>query len=101
MSYQDIPGLIGVYKISGNGLSKIYGEDLKMDSNKLINLLMENMRIGEEEFKKLGFGPFLGFAMILDNTGIAYLNGIVVVVDATKTDWSKVIEEMQKGVVTA
>ncbi|AWR96323.1 hypothetical protein DFR86_01355 [Acidianus sulfidivorans JP7] len=101
MAYQDIPGLIGVYKISGNTVSKIYGEDLKMDPNKLVSILMENMRIGEEEYKKLGYGPFLGFAMILDNVGIAYLNETIIVVDAVKTDWSKVLEELRKGVVTA
>lgn len=101
MGYKDIPGLIGVYKISGNKLVKVYGEDLKINADKLVNILMENMRIGEEEYKKLGYGPFLGFAMILDDLGIVYLNETLIVVEALKTNWSKVIEEARKGVIIA
>lgn len=100
MSYEDIPGLIGVYKISGSTITKVYGQDLKLNPEKLLNILMENMRIGEEESLKIGLGSFMGFAMILDNIGIAYLNNTVILVDAVKTNWSKVIKELEKGVIS-
>ncbi|AWR95814.1 hypothetical protein [Acidianus brierleyi] len=100
MSYEDIPGLIGVYKISGSTITKVYGQDLKLNSEKLLNILMENMRIGEEESRKIGLGSFMGFAMILDNLGIAYLNNTIILVDAVKTNWSKVVKELEKGVIS-
>jgi hypothetical protein len=99
MSYEDIPGLIGIYKITGDSVTKIYGQDLKLDPQKLVNILMENMRIGEEESQKIGLGSFMGFAMILDNLGIAYINNTIILVDAVKTNWSKVIKELEKGVI--
>lgn len=101
MTYKDIPGLIGVYKISGNKLTKVYGEDLKIDSEKLLKIVMENMRRGEEEYRSIGYGPFLGFAMILDDLGIIYLNETLIVVDAIRTNWNKAIEEARKGVILA
>ncbi len=101
MSYKDIPGLIGVYRVSGGSVVKVYGEDLKLDQQKLVNILMENMRIGEEEAKKLGLGSFMGFAMILDDLGIAYINNTIVVVDAVKTNWSTVVKEIEREVVRA
>lgn len=82
-------------------MGKIYGEDLKLDSKKLINVVMENMRIRKDQFKKLGFNPFLDFAMILDNIGIVYLNNLLVVVDDAKTNWSKVIDKIKEGVIIA
>ncbi len=99
MSYEDIPGLIGVYKISNGTITKVYGEDLRVNPEKLMNILMENMRIGEEESQKIGLGSFMGFAMILDNLGIAYLNNTIILVDAVKTNWSKVVKELEKGVI--
>jgi hypothetical protein len=99
MGYENIPGLIGVYKIVGSGLEKVYGQDLKVDKDKLIQILMENMRIGEEEARKIGLGSLMGFAMILDDLGITYLNGALVVVDAVKTNWEIVVRELQSGVV--
>ncbi len=99
MSYEDIPGLIGIYKITGDSVTKIYGQDLKLDPQKLVNILMENMRIGEEESQKIGLGSFMGFAMILDDLGIAYINNTIILVDAVKTNWSKVIKELEKGVI--
>lgn len=97
INFERIPGLIAVYKIDGDKMIKIQGEDIKVDLEKLRNLLMENMRIGEEEAKKLKLiSPFLGFAMIVDDIGITYVNNYVIFTQAKKTNWDFLVKSLLK-----
>ncbi|BCS92299.1 hypothetical protein L3N51_01235 [Metallosphaera sp. J1] len=95
MGFEIIPGLRAVYRIEEGGMRKVMGEDINVDLNKLSAFLKENYRIGEDEAKKLDMGELLGFAMILDNLGIAVMGNYVVFVDAVKTNWNKVLEAFQ------
>lgn len=99
INFDRIPGLIVVYKIDNDSVKKIYGKDLNIDLDRLKNLIMENMRIGEEEAKKLKLiDPFLGFAMIVDNMGIVYLNNMIIFAEAKKTNWDFLIKNVLRGV---
>ncbi|BFH72346.1 hypothetical protein SJAV_02900 [Sulfurisphaera javensis] len=99
INFDRIPGLIAVYKIDNDTVIKLYGRDIKIDLNKLKNILTENMRIGEEEAKKLKLiDPFLGFAMIVDDIGITYLNNLLIVSEAKKTNWDFLIKSVLREV---
>ncbi|BDC18709.1 hypothetical protein [Acidianus sp. HS-5] len=95
MNYSRIPGLLGVYKLQGGKFTKVEGGGVNIDLDKLTDIVMENMRIGEDEAQKIGLGSLQGFAMILDDTGFAYINGILLVVDAMKTNWDLVVKTME------
>ncbi|AEE93203.1 conserved hypothetical protein [Acidianus hospitalis W1] len=95
MNYSRIPGLLGVYKLQNGKFTKVEGEGINIDVEKLTNIVMENMRIGEEEAGKIGLSSLQGFAMILDDTGFAYINGVLVVVNAVKTNWDLVIKTLE------
>lgn len=99
INFDRIPGLIAVYKITGDEVKKLYGRDIKIDLKKLRDLIMENMRIGEEEAKELKLlDPFLGFAMIVDNIGITYVNNYIVLTEAKKTNWDFLIKSLLREV---
>ncbi len=95
MNYSRIPGLLGVYKLQAGKFTKVEGEGIKIDLDKLTDIIMENMRIGEDEAQKIGLGSLQGFAMILDDTGFAYINGVLLVVDALKTNWDLVVKSLE------
>ncbi|ABP94461.1 MULTISPECIES: hypothetical protein [Metallosphaera] len=95
MGFEIIPGLRAVYRVEDQGMMKITGEDINIDLNKLQAFIKENFKIGQDEAKKLDMGDLLGFAMILDNLGIAVMGNYVVFVDAVKTNWNKVLEAFQ------
>ncbi|BAB66780.1 hypothetical protein [Sulfurisphaera tokodaii] len=99
INFNRIPGLIAVYKIDNDSVIKIYGKDINIDINKLKNIIMENMRIGKDEAKKLKLiDPFLGFAMVVDDIGITYLSGLIVITEAKKTNWDFLIKSLLKEV---
>ncbi|AWR99227.1 hypothetical protein [Metallosphaera hakonensis] len=99
MGFEIIPGLKAVYRIDGEEMKKVVGEDVKIDLVKLRKFLMENFEIGKEEAEKLDMGDFLGFAMILDDLGIALMGNYVIFVDALKTNWNKVLEAFQEALI--
>ncbi|AEB95886.1 hypothetical protein [Metallosphaera cuprina] len=96
MKFDQIPGFKAAYLINGNEMRKVAGEDIKVDLKKLADFLAENYRIGKDEAEKLDMGDLLGFAMILDDLGIAFMGNYVVFVDALKTNWNKVLEAFQE-----
>ncbi|QKR00081.1 hypothetical protein GWK48_06565 [Metallosphaera tengchongensis] len=99
MKFDVIPGFRAAYRISGDEVTKVKGEDVNINMKKLVEIIRQNAKIGDEEAKKLDMGTLLGFAMILDDLGIAYMGGYIVFVDALKTNWNKVLEAF-KEVVT-
>lgn len=94
ITFQKIPGLLAVYRFSGEQLEKIYGMDItKVDLSKLAKILMENMKIGKEEAKRLKLlDPLLGYAMIVDDLGLVVIKDMVYFVRAKETNWDYVIE---------
>jgi len=44
-------------------------------------------------------GSLLGFAMILDDLGVAYMGGYVMFVDAVKTNWNTVLDAFKEVLV--
>lgn len=96
MDFSKVPGLKAVYRVEGDDLVKVSGEDVKVDTKKLVNFLRDNSKIGEEEARKLDMGSLLGFAMILDNLGIAYMGNYVLFVDALKTNWNTVLQAFKE-----
>ncbi len=85
--------------MKGDDLVKVYGEEINLDTKKLVSFLKENAKIGEEEARKLDMGTLLGFAMILDNLGVAYMGGYVMFVDAVKTNWNTVLDAFKEVLV--
>jgi len=99
INFDRIPGLIAVYRITDSQMTKVYGKDVGVDLNKLRDMIMENMRIGEEEAEKLKLiQPFLGFSMIVDDMGLTYINGYVVFTQAKKTNWTLLIKTLLREV---
>lgn len=95
-----VPGIIAVFRFREGKLAKIYGQEISMDLDKLSNILVENMRIGETEAKELKFlEPFRGFAMILDDTGVVFVDDYLVITDAKKTNWDLLVKSILKGEV--
>jgi hypothetical protein len=94
ITFQKIPGLLAVYRFSGEHLEKIYGMDItKVDLSKLAKILMENMEIGKEEAKRLKLlDPLLGYAMIVDDLGLVVIKDMVYFVRAKETNWDYVIK---------
>jgi len=99
MEFNKVPGLKAVYSVKGDDLVKVYGEEINLDTKKLVSFLKENAKIGEEESRKLDMGTLLGFAMILDNLGVAYMGGYVMFVDAVKTNWNTVLDAFKEVLV--
>ncbi|MEM1626591.1 MAG: hypothetical protein QXV69_04825 [Sulfolobaceae archaeon] len=98
--WDEIPGLIAVYKVVNDKLVKIYGQNVRIDLTRLYEFLKKDYSIGEAQAEKIKFlKPFLGFAMVLDDLGIVYLRDLVIFVDPLKTDWDKVIKIAMKEVV--
>ena len=99
ITFQKIPGLIAVYRINGESLEKVYGIDItSVDLNKLAKILVENMKIGQEEAKKLKLlDPLLGYAMIVDDLGIVVIGDMVYFVRARETNWDNVIKTAIRG----
>ncbi|AOL17786.1 hypothetical protein BFU36_09140 [Sulfolobus sp. A20] len=96
----NIPGVIAVYKLEGDKIIKIDGEDVNIDFNKLVSIIFENIRIGKEEAKELSFlEPLKGFAMILDNLGLVFIDGYIIFTDARATNWDMLIKNALRGVV--
>ncbi|MEM0257229.1 MAG: hypothetical protein QXV58_15000 [Saccharolobus sp.] len=42
----NVAGVKSVYRLQGDKLVKVSGEDLQINPDKLLNILLENMRIG-------------------------------------------------------
>jgi len=98
--WDEIPGLIAVYKVINDKLTKIYGQHVRIDLGRLYEFLKKDYIIGSDQAEKLKFlKPFLGFAMVLDDLGIVYLGDFVIFVDPLKTDWDKVIKLTMKEVI--
>ncbi|MEM0363337.1 MAG: hypothetical protein QXH75_06020 [Sulfolobaceae archaeon] len=96
----NVAGVKSVYRLQGDKLVKVSGEDIQINPDKLRNILLENMRIGEEEAKELKFlGSLRGFAMILDDLGIVFINDYLILTDAKKTNWDLLIKATLKGMV--
>ncbi|BDB99288.1 hypothetical protein [Saccharolobus caldissimus] len=96
----NLPGVLAIYRFQGGRLQKIKGVDIKINLDKLSDILVENMRIGEQEAKDLKFlEPFRGYAMILDNMGIVFIDDYVIFTDAKKTNWDLLIKSALKGMV--
>jgi hypothetical protein len=98
--WSQLPGIIAVYRIRGDRAVKEYGETIRIDFTRLIEILKEDYKIGKEQAEKLRFiKPFLGFAMVIDDLGIIYLDDMIIFVDPYKTDWDKVIKAILKEVI--
>ncbi len=98
---ENVKGVLGVYRLDGNSLVKLWGEDMSIDKEKLITYIKENMEIGSSQAPRLGMGSFLGFAMILDNVGVVFLNGYLIITDPVKVNWDHVINASMKEVSRA
>ncbi|QGA53248.1 DUF2173 family protein [Sulfolobus sp. E5-1-F] len=95
-----IPGVIAIFRFHEGKLTKIQGEDILIDLDKLSEILMENMKIGANEARELKFlEPFRGFAMILDDMGVVFLDDYLVITNAKKTNWDLLIKAILKGEV--
>ncbi|ACP39381.1 DUF2173 family protein [Saccharolobus islandicus] len=96
----NIPGIIAIFRFREGKLTKIQGQDILIDLDKLSNIIMENMRIGENEAKELKFlESFRGFAMILDDIGVVFVDDYLVITNAKKTNWDLLIKAILKGEV--
>ncbi len=96
----NIPGVIAVYKLEGDKIIKIDGDDVNIDFNKLASIIFENIRMGREEAKDLSFlEPLRGFAMILDDLGLVFIDGYIIFADARATNWDMLIKNALKGAV--
>ncbi|WP_338604650.1 DUF2173 family protein [Sulfolobus tengchongensis] len=96
----NIPGVLAVYRFQDGKLIKIQGQDLLVDLDKLSNILIENMRIGENEARELKFlEPFRGFAMILDDIGMVFVDDYLIFTNAKKTNWDLLVKSVLKGLV--
>ncbi|MEM4884115.1 MAG: hypothetical protein QXO77_01175, partial [Saccharolobus sp.] len=68
--------------------------------DKLLNILLEKYEDREKEAKELKFlGSLRGFAMILDDLGIVFINDYLILTDAKKTNWDLLIKDTLKGMV--
>ncbi|MEM0304816.1 MAG: hypothetical protein QW685_07270 [Saccharolobus sp.] len=96
----NVSGVKSVHRLQGDKLVKVSAEDLQINPDKLLNILLENMKIGEKEAKELKFlGSLRGFAMILDDLGIVFINDYLILTDAKKTNWYLLIKDTLKGMV--
>lgn len=94
--YENVPGFKCAMKLRPEGLEVKEGK-CDIDKEKLYRIIKENMRIGEEQTKRMNrFYPFLGFGMIMDDTGILVIGDNVVIVDARATNWSEVFNTMRR-----
>jgi len=98
---ENVKGVLGVYQVKGKSLVKLWGDDLRIDKEKLVSYLLENMEIGYSQAPKLKMGSFLGYAMILDDIGIVFLNNYLIITDPKKVNWDHVIPYMMKEVTRA
>ncbi len=95
---ENVKGVLSVYRTDGKSLVKIWGDDLKIDKDKLLAYLRENVEIGSSQAPRLDMGSFLGFAMILDDVGIVFVNNYLVITDPIKVNWDQVISSTMKEV---
>lgn len=80
-----LKGYIGHLKINDQGKIE---ESVNVDNaEKLAEILMFNVKKGNEEAKELGFNKMHGFAMIGSNKSLAFMKAMALIVDTEKTDW--------------
>ena len=96
----NVPGVKSVHRLQGDKLVKVSAEDLQINPDKLLNILLEKYEDREKEAKELKFlGSLRGFAMILDDLGIVFINDYLILTDAKKTNWDLLIKDTLKGMV--
>ena len=102
MPITDQQGVIAVYTLQGGKLVKVEGKDVSVDLDKLARIIEENKRIARQQAGELGFlEPLRGFAMIVDDLGLAVIDDYVVFAEARKVNWDSLLKSLLKGVVVS
>lgn len=102
MPITDQQGVIAVYRLKDGKLVKVEGRDVSVDLDKLAGIIEENKRIAEQQASELGFlEPLRGFAMVVDDLGLAVIDNYVVFADARKVNWDSLLKSLLKGVVVS
>ncbi|WP_338604320.1 hypothetical protein V6M85_06175 [Sulfolobus tengchongensis] len=82
-----LKGYMGHIKINSEG--RIEESSNVENVSKLAEIILFNLKKGNEEARELGFNRLNGFAMFGSNRSITFMKGIGVIVDNEKADWQE------------
>ncbi|MEM0363936.1 MAG: hypothetical protein QXV69_04820 [Sulfolobaceae archaeon] len=85
--YEKVPGYVGHLTIKEGNVLESRGIE---DPEAIKNIILENLKIGNEQANELGFNKLRAFIMIGGERSLIFMKNTALVVDNSKTDWHNV-----------
>ncbi|BBD73144.1 hypothetical protein HS1genome_1533 [Sulfodiicoccus acidiphilus] len=87
-----VVGVTAVGLLRERRLEAIWGQ-FKVDEGRLMDVITRNLEKLKEHAKVTpSLAPFRGFAMVLDDVGLFVYDDLVVLTDAKKVDWDRLVK---------